>query len=78
MGWSTFFHIQKCKKKKGVGTLARMVCALFSSFWECRKRMKKIESEKVLHGASLTEGGGGIFLIDFASRLDIRFIFNKL
>ena len=36
-----------------------MVCALFSSFLQCQKEMKEIGSEKVLHGACLTKGGGG-------------------
>ena len=37
---------------------ARMVCALFSSFWQCQKRNDKIGSKRIFHGARLKEGGG--------------------
>ena len=41
MVWSTFSHVQI-----GVRTLARIVCALFSSFWQCQKTDEKIGPEK--------------------------------
>ena len=43
----------------GVKTLARIVCALLSSFWQCQKQTTKQGPKKVLHDAWLTEGGGG-------------------
>ena len=42
----------------GVRTLARMFCALYSSFWQCQKMTKKILSEKSVHVDCLTVGGG--------------------
>ena len=57
MIWNTFFHVQT-DNLGGVRTLARMVFALFSSFWQCQKQIKKMGSKKVLHGARLTEGWG--------------------